>query len=398
MANKFELPSPAADALAHSRTLSALIRERIVEAGGWIDFSEYMDLALYSPGLGYYSAGAEKFGPAGDFVTAPEISPLFGRCIARSLVEILQNIDSGIVLELGAGTGSMAAEILRLLEREGSLPDHYQILEISADLRARQQRTIHEQFPSQAHRVEWLNDLPETGIAGVILGNEVLDALPVTRFTVDRSGLHALGVSVVGDSFGWQPRPASETVRDRVSAIEHTLGASLPVNYTSEFCPSLPAFVDGLSRSLDRGLMLLIDYGLPRREYYHRDRNTGTLRCHYRHRAHADPFIYPGLQDITGWVDFTAVAEAAEAAGLQVMGYTNQANYLLAAGAERELAAEIDAVDAEVDLHTRLQISSQLQTLMMPGQMGERFKVMGLCRELNAVPSGFSGRDFRHLL
>lgn len=398
MADKFELPSPAADALAHSRALSAVIRERIVEAGGWIDFSEYMDLALYSPGLGYYSAGAEKLGQAGDFVTAPEISPLFGRCIARSLVEMMQDNDSSVVLELGAGTGSMAAEILRVLERNDSLPDRYQILEISADLRARQQRTIHEQIPSQVHRVEWLNDLPDTGMTGVILANEVLDALPVTRFNVDRGGLRALGVSVAGDSFGWRPRPASEMVRDRVSAIEHALGAPLPASYVSEFCPSLPALVDRLSRSLNRGLMLLIDYGLPRREYYHRDRNGGTLSCHYRHRVHADPFFYPGLQDITAWVDFTAVAEAADAAGLQIMGYTNQANYLLAAGAEQELATATHAADTEVDLPTRLQISSQLQTLMMPGQMGERFKVMGLCRDLDRVPSGFSGRDFRHLL
>ena len=247
MANKFELPSPAADALAHSRALSAVIRERIVEAGGWIDFSEYMDLALYSPGLGYYSAGAEKLGQAGDFVTAPEISPLFGRCIARSLLEMMQDNDSSVVLELGAGTGSMAAEILRVLERNDSLPDRYQILEISADLRARQQRTIHEQIPSQVHRVEWLNDLPDTGMTGVILANEVLDALPVTRFNVDRGGLRALGVSVAGDSFGWRPRPASEMVRDRVSAIEHALGAPLPASYVSEFCPSLPALVDRLS-------------------------------------------------------------------------------------------------------------------------------------------------------
>jgi SAM-dependent MidA family methyltransferase len=398
MANKIELPSPAEDALAHSRAMSAVIRERIAEAGGWIGFSEYMNLALYSPGLGYYSAGAEKFGQTGDFVTAPEISPLFGRCIARSLAGLIQASDSGAVLELGAGTGSMAAEILRALERIDSLPFRYQILEISADLRARQQSTIHERIPSQAHRVEWLNELPENGITGVILANEVLDALPVTRFDVDQGGLRELGVSVAGDSFGWRPYPASDGVRDRVSEIENALGAPLPAGYASEYCPSLPAFVDRLSRSLDRGLMLLIDYGLPRREYYHRDRSSGTLSCHYRHRVHADPFFYPGLQDITAWVDFTAVAEAADAAGMQIMGYTNQANYLLAAGAEQELAAATETAGAEVDLRTRLQMSSQLQTLMMPGQMGERFKVMGLCRELDRVPPGFSGRDFRHLL
>ena len=398
MVNKSELPPPAEDALAHSRTLSALIRQRIADAGGWIDFAAFMNLALYAPGLGYYSAGAQKFGPAGDFVTAPEISPIFGRCIARSLADVLQDIESGVVLELGAGTGAMAAEILAALERDGGLPDRYLILEVSADLRDRQRATICERIPTLAHRVEWLDDLPGTGINGVILANEVMDALPVTRFTVDRSGLRALGVGNTGASFGWRTGPISAVVRDRVSAIERVLGAELPVHYTSEICPSLPAFVAGLSRSLNRGLMLLIDYGLPRREYYHRDRNSGTLMCHYRHRAHADPFLYPGLQDITGWVDFTAVAEAADAAGLQVIGYTNQANYLLGAGADQELAAVIDAAGAEVDLQTRLRLSRELQTLMMPGQMGERFKVMGLCRNFDRVPRGFSGRDFRHML
>jgi SAM-dependent MidA family methyltransferase len=395
MTDRFELPVPSEDALAHSRVLSELIRERIADAGGWIDFVEFMNLALYSPGLGYYSAGAQKFGPAGDFVTAPEISPIFGRCIGRSLADVLRNIESGVVMEVGAGTGSLAVEVLRVLERVGELPDRYLILEVSADLRDRQQRTIREQIPSQAHRVEWLNELPESGISGVILANEVLDALPFARFTVDKGGVFALGVCEVGDSFGWRPGPASAALVDRVSVIERVLRAPLPVNYTSEICTALPAFIDGLARSLRSGLLLLIDYGLPRREYYHRDRDSGTLRCHYRHRAHANPFLYPGLQDITGWVDFTAVAEAGDAAGLQVMGYTSQANYLLAAGAEQEFAAAVDAI---VDLPARLQLGSQLQTLIMPGQMGERFKVMGLGKKFDRVLPGFSGRDFRHLL
>jgi SAM-dependent MidA family methyltransferase len=392
MVNKLELPKPAEDALAHSRALSDLIRRRIADAGGWIDFSEYMDLALYSPGLGYYSAGAQKFGPAGDFVTAPEISPLFGRCIGRSVVDVMRTMESGVVLELGAGTGTMAAEVLRTLERDGGLPDRYFVLETSADLRARQQRTIREQIPAQAHRVEWLDELPEPGIVGAILANEVLDALPCNRFSVDEEGAFALGVGVLGDSFCWQRGPVSDSVRARIDEIERVLQAPLPVNYTSEICPSLPAFVGGLARSVSRGLLLLIDYGLPRREYYHADRHSGTLRCHYRHRAHSDPFLYPGLQDITAWVDFTAVAEAADAAGLQVMGYTNQANYLLAAGADEEFAAAAGGPAARVEL------GNQLKTLMMPGQMGERFKVMGLGQKLERVPPGFSGRDFRHLL
>jgi SAM-dependent MidA family methyltransferase len=396
MSTEIDLPQPARDALAHSRALSALIRDRIVSAGGWIDFSEYMELALYAPGLGYYSAGAQKFGPAGDFVTAPEISPLFSRCIARSLLGVLHDLIPGTLLELGAGTGAMAAEILRVLEREGGLPDRYLILEVSADLRERQRRTIYERIPAQARRVEWLDTLPEAPLNGVILANEVLDALPVTRFTIGRDGLQALGVVNDGDSFGWRPGPVSEFVRDEVGAIERAVGESLPVNFTSELCPSMRAFIGGLAATLNRGTLLMIDYGLPRREYYHRDRSDGTLTCHYRHRAHSDPFLYPGLQDITGWVDFTAVAEAADTAGLNVTGYTTQALYLLAAGAEQELAAAGD--ETAGDLRSRLKLGAELQTLMMPGQMGERFKMMGLGRGDESRPSGFAGRDFRHLL
>jgi SAM-dependent MidA family methyltransferase len=392
MVNKIQLPTPAEDALAHSRVLSELISERIADAGGWIDFAEFMNLALYAPGLGYYSAGAEKFGPAGDFVTAPEISPLFGRCLGRSLVSVMQNTGSAVIVEVGAGTGAMAAEVLAVLERDGGLPDRYLVLETSADLRDRQQRTIRDRIPAQAHRVEWLDELPEPGIACAVLANEVLDALPCTRFSVGEDGLFALGVSPAGDSFEWRRGPVSAAVTERVGAIEEALRAPLPVNYTSEICPSLAAFVDGLGRSIGQGLLLLIDYGLPRREYYHRDRTSGTLRCHYRHRAHSDPFLYPGLQDITAWVDFTAVAEAADRAGLQVLGYTNQANFLIGAGADQEYAS------ANVGQAERLELGAALQTLMMPGQMGERFKVMGLGRQFDQVVPGFSGRDFRHLL
>jgi SAM-dependent MidA family methyltransferase len=401
MENQFELPEPSAEALAHSESLTALIRDRILSAGNWMDFADFMDLALYAPGLGYYSAGARKIGAAGDFVTAPEISPLFSRCVARVAAEVLGSCSPGVILEVGAGTGCMAAEIIRVLEGHGGVLDRYLILEISAELRDRQRQTLEQRVPDRACRVEWLDKFPETAINGVILANEVLDALPVTRFSRTGSAgprdglarLQSVGVGIDGGGFCWKSGPPSDILCERVNTIEESLGASFPVNYTSEISLRLPAFVESLGTALHRGLILIIDYGLPRREFFHRDRDQGTLICHYRHRAHADPFLYPGLQDITAWVDFTAVAEAAVDTGLQLAGYTTQAHFLLGARVDEEFA------NAGVpDLPGQLELSRQMQTLMMPGQMGERFKVMGLMRGIDAVPEAFLYRDLRHLL
>ena len=401
MENQFALPKPSAEALAHSETLTALIRDRIIRGDNWMDFAAYMDLALYAPALGYYSAGAQKFGAAGDFVTAPEVSPLFSRCIARVVAEVLGECSPGVILEVGAGTGCMAAEIIRVLERDGLAPDRYLILEISAELRERQRQTLLQRVPERACKVEWLDKFPETPINGVILANEVLDALPVTRFrragsAQRRDGLAPLqtsGVGLDGDGFCWKYASPSDILCERVSAIEATLQAPLPENYTSELSLRLPAFVESLGRALERGLILIIDYGLPRREYFHPQRQQGTLICHYRHRAHADPFLYPGLQDITAWVDFTAVAEAAVRTNLELAGYTTQAHFLLGARVDEEFAMAGDP-----ELRGQLELSRQLQTLTMPGQMGERFKVMGLTRGLDTVPAAFLYRDLRHLL
>jgi SAM-dependent MidA family methyltransferase len=401
MENQSGLPKPSAEALAHSQTLAALIRDRILGADNWIDFAEYMDLALYAPGLGYYSAGARKIGAAGDFVTAPEISPLFSRCMARVASQVLGHCSSGVILEVGAGTGCMAAEVIRVLENQGFVLDRYLIVEVSADLRERQRQTLEQRVPGRACRVEWLDNFPENAIDGVILVNEVLDALPVTRFSRTGAGslqdgfgqLHTAGVSVDRDRFCWKSAPSSDLLRDRVNAIEATLGAHLPEGYTSEVSLRLPAFVQSLGSALNRGLVLIIDYGLPRREFFHPDRDQGTLICHYRHRAHSDPFLYPGLQDISAWVDFTAVAEAAAGANLNLAGFTTQAHFLLGARVDEEFT-----LAGVSDLPGQIQLSQQLQTLMMPGQMGERFKVMGLMRGIDDVPAAFGYRDLRYLL
>jgi len=391
-----ELPPPAADALAHSAALSAVIRRRIADRGGWIDFSEYMDLALYAPGLGYYSAGARKFGVAGDFVTAPEVSPLFARCIARAVAPVIARGSGNDILELGAGTGAMAADILQTLARDDVLPAHYRILEVSADLRERQRWTLRERAAEYLPLVEWLDELP-VNFDGAIIANEVVDALPVTRFRIGdaRERVQALGVAIDGDGFRWVARAAGAELCAAIDAIEADLGGGLPARYESEINLRLRGWIGGLGAALRDGICVLIDYGLASREFYAPDRSNGTLICHYRHRAHVDPFRWPGLQDITAWVDFSAVAAAATAAGLEVAGFTSQAEFLIAAGIEAEFVA---AGKVSGDQRAHLNLSREMQVLLLPGEMGEKFKVMWFGRGGAQLDAVFASHDDRHRL
>jgi SAM-dependent MidA family methyltransferase len=389
MPRPFEPPEPDAEEAAHGARVAALIRARIAAAGGWLDFAEYMDLALYAPGLGYYSAGAAKLGAAGDFVTAPEISPLYARCLARALAPVLAAHEDAVLLELGGGTGALAAGLLAALEGLGAAPARYLMLEVSADLRARQRGTLARLVPRSAARVEWLDALPGRPLRGVVLANEVADALPVSRFAVAPEGLAALGVVATPGGFAWQARPAGPALAAAVARIAGGLDAPLAPGYVSEACLRLPAWIGALARCLEAGAIVLADYGAARREYYHPERREGTLSCHRRHRAHADPLRWAGLQDITAWVDFTAVAEGAADAGLEVAGYATQAHFLIDAGIERELAAAGGPGS--------LRAAQEAQRLLLPGEMGERFKVMALARGPVAMP-GFGFRDLRHLL
>jgi SAM-dependent MidA family methyltransferase len=396
MYTPIELPEPGADERAHSDKLSALLRQRIAAAGGWVDFAEYMNLALYAPGLGYYSAGATKFGAAGDFVTAPEVSDLFARCVARVIAPIMERDAPQSVLEVGAGTGALAAGVLNTLARDGAVPDQYRILEVSADLRERQRQTLAERAPDLASCVEWLDELPAR-FDGVVLANEVLDALPVSRFHIadESQPVRVLGVGIDGDALCWIDRPASQALCEQVATIEASIGARLPARFESEVSMNLAAFVAGLGDVLGDGACLLIDYGLPRRELYAPQRSDGTLICHYRHRAHADPFYLPGLQDITAWVDFTATAEAAAAADLRVDAFMTQTQFLIAAGIEAEFQL---AGEAHADAESRIALSREMQILLMPGEMGERFKLMWLGRGVAAPPPSFAQYDQRHRL
>ena len=376
---------------AHARAVAALIRERIHEAGGWLSFERFMDLALYAPGLGYYSAGSVKLGPGGDFVTAPEVSDLFSRCVARQCAQVLER--GGEILELGAGTGRMAAIILETLAAGGALPERYAILEVSADLAERQRRRLDRLAPELRERVVWLERLPERPIRGVILANEVLDALPCRRFTFSGGQVRELGVAAQGNPpliIERQGMP-DEALSSAVSSLLGELPQPLPEGYTSELCLRVSPWIGGMGACLERGLLLLLDYGLPRSHYYHPQRTSGTLRCHFRHRVHDDPTINIGLQDITAWVDFTRVAEAAVDCGLEVSGFATQAAFLLALGIEQDVAAVTDPL-------ARARLAGEAQRLLLPGEMGEAFKVMALARGLDQELRGFSLQDLRRSL
>ncbi len=405
------LPAPDHAAAAHGARLLGRIRAEIAAAGGAIPFRRFMDLALYAPGLGYYRAGARKFGPGGDFITAPELSPLFSRCLARQCREILDALGGGAILELGAGTGVMAVDLLLEMQDLGALPDSYAILELSGELRERQRQTLIERAPELAERVVWLETLPESGLRGVILGNEVLDALPVERFRVTAQGPRRLAVTWTETGLDWIEGAADPEVTAAVARIEADLGRSLPEGYTSEYTPHLEEWLRAIAEPLAAGVLLFVDYGYPRREYYHPQRVAGTLLCHYRHRAHDDPLRWPGLQDITASVDFTAVADAGLAAGLTVAGYTRQHYFLFGCGLMDLLAGEIPAnasspggnqevgEDANPANSARyLEQVRQVKLLTLPGEMGDRFQALALVRELALPLRGFAFRDERNRL
>jgi SAM-dependent MidA family methyltransferase len=377
------LPEPDESALAVSRRLKALILEEIDDERGWISFARYMQLALYEPGLGYYNNGSVKFGPGGDFVTAPEVSDIFGRALAEEIGPLLGQVEAGVILELGAGTGRLAASVLEALDTRLVPQPEYWILETSADLKDRQRTHLR----SFGERLRWLDRLPKEPFSGVILANEVADALPVTRFIKRSDGPRPLGVSRQDEALIWAEGPTDPQLSETVAAMETRLGYQLATGYCSEISPSLEPWLASLSDSLAKGALVLIDYGLAEHEYYHPSRSDGTLICHYKHRAHADPFLNPGLQDISAWVDFSRCARSARRCGLTVDGFTTQGQFLIE-GAGATLVAgsggEIDAAAAQA-----------FKTLILPGEMGERFKVLMLTRGLSR---SLPGRDFRDRL
>jgi SAM-dependent MidA family methyltransferase len=376
-------PVPDADALALSEAVAEKIGAEIDAGNGWISFERYMQIALHEPGLGYYSAGAEKLGARGDFTTAPELSNWLAAALAPFIADVLHRLGSTQLIELGAGTGRLAGQLLLELAARNRADIDYAILETSADLRARQMSHLGR----SGFDVRWIDHLPDRGCQGVVLANEVADALPVVRFVKSGESVLPLGVVREGDGFLVVPGDADPSLSETVARIEADLGQTLPDGYRSEVCRLLAPWLAGVLGSIDAGGLLLIDYGLPRREYFRPERVDGTLICHYRHRAHSDPLLWPGLQDLTAWVDFTEVARLAREFGFKVAGFTTQAQFLIESiAADSKLAARRPSPRE----------ASAIKSLILPGEMGERFKLIWLTNGIDgpALP----GRDFRNWL
>ena len=391
------LPVPSAEALKASEQLTAHITAEIGRVGGWIPFSRYMEMALYEPGLGYYSNPGMVFGAAGDFVTAPELTPLFGATLARQVAPWLRDPalagDGPMVLEVGAGTGMLAAQLLNALDNAGFSGLRYRILELSAERREQQRQTLMSLAPGLLPRVQWLTDFPER-FAGVVVANELLDAMPVQLFEWQadaEAALQEMGVTWVDGRFAWAPRPADAVLTETVAALRNRLGpegAQWHSPYRSEICPAQQAWMRTLADCMTAGVVMLLDYGFAAPEYYHPQRDQGTLMCHYRHRSHADPFLWPGLSDITAHVDFTALARAATAEGFSLVGYTSMAAFLLNAGLLDELAD----LPREPESFWFAQAQA-VQQLISEAEMGELFKVIAFEKNLREAASvlGFGG-------
>lgn len=378
------LPPPSADEQEHSARLVSLIRESMND--GPIPFSQFMQLALYAPGLGYYSAGKTKFGDAGDFVTAPELGNVFAFCLAQQCQQILSNLDGGDILEVGPGSGTLAAHLLLTLEDQQQLPAHYYLLELSADLRQRQRQTIEDMAPHLLERVHWIDTLPTEKIRGIVLANELLDAMPITLFHTG-DDVTERGVNIHDNNFVWCEMPASPDLTARVDALH------LDEDYLSEINFHAEAWIRSIAKLVSSGVVLIIDYGFAAAEYYHPQRHMGTLMCHYQHRSHGDPLILVGLQDITAHVDFTAMATAAVDSEFDVLGYTSQAAFLMANGLET-LMANSDPDNAR----THLEMTNQIKKLTLPSEMGELFKVMALGKNIDLDLAGFELLDRRNRL
>lgn len=382
------LPTPDADAQLRSQQLAKIIQQSIQKSQGWISFSDFMHMALYTPNLGYYSGGAQKFGDVlnggGDFVTAPEMTPLFGWTLANQVAEVLAQT-GGDVLELGAGTGKLALSVLQSLQEKNQLPRYYYILDVSAHLRQVQQETLQANLPTEVFaRVEWLDTLPEQ-LTGVVLGNEVLDAIAVHLLVKSNGQWLERGV-IFEDGLQWQDRVLQN------QSLVSQLPDDLPDSYLTEVCPAANGLIASLAGSLQKGMILMLDYGFGAREYYHPQRNQGTVMCHYQHHSHDNPLTLLGLQDITAHVNFTAIAETALGNGLECLGYVNQAQFLINAG----ITEFLEQMPNDLEDARYLRALSAVQKLVSPAEMGELFKVIALTKGISTPLIGFARGDKRH--
>ncbi|NNF16607.1 MAG: SAM-dependent methyltransferase [Gammaproteobacteria bacterium] len=386
------LPMPAAAALAQSDALVARICARAKEQGGRLTLGDYIHAALYEPGLGYYVSGQRKFGESGDFVTAPELGSVFANCCARAFSRVIRQLAEPVIVELGAGTGQFAHDVMLALDRSGALPLRYEILEVSPQLVAQQRQLIATLPDRLADRVMWLDAVPREAFDGIVFGNEVIDAMPIERFCW-RGGDSIQQDCVVESNGKLQliSAPASAAIAERVTEL-HAQQGDWPVPYVSELRPGLGDWLHSVTAGLRRGVAMFVDYGTHAGEYYHAQRTSGTLLCHYQHRAHTDVMRWPGLQDITAWVDFSALYRAATMLGFDLDGYTSQAHFLIDSGLDAVVGAEF----SDAGYVQQVQLSAEVRRLTLPGEMGERFKVAAFRRDmeqgvLTPAHTGFEG-------
>ncbi len=389
------LPEPPEEARLQSEQLKARIAKQLKRQGS-ILFSKYMEMALYTPEIGYYAGALQKIGRQGDFITAPEVSPIFSRCLARQAAQVLEKLAEANIIEFGAGQGTMCKDILIELNQLDVAIERYYIVEISLDLKQRQKQSLQESLPEELfQKIVWLDTLPKTPISAVVLANEVLDAMPFERIRVepDRALQGFVQYQPETQRFEWDYQPITDKSLQRfTNQLIRNIGEVSDLGYETEINLNIRPWLKSVSDSISEGAVFLIDYGYTRQEYYQPARVMGTLRCHYQHRAHSNPFFYPGLQDITAHVDFTAVAEDAFDSGLKVSGYTTQAHFLMSSG-----LLEM-SVDTNADIEEQVKIAQQIKTLTLPDEMGETFKVIGLTKNFDAPLIGFVTRDLRHQL
>ncbi|WP_019557598.1 class I SAM-dependent methyltransferase [Thiomicrorhabdus arctica] len=389
------LPTPSAEGIKHSQQLSKKIRSTLTRHKQ-LTFAQYMDKALYTPELGYYASALPKIGTQGDFITAPEVSPIFSRCLAHQAIQVLEQLESPNILEFGAGSGVMAKDILLELAQQGQAIERYYILEISADLQQRQITRLKNELPAELYKkIVWLSELPSKPLSAVIIANEVLDAMPFERLRIEpEQALQGYVIyNEIAEKFEWDYRPIVDSgLQKFANQLIKNIGKVSHLGYETEINLNIKPWLKSLNQRLTQGAVFLIDYGYTRQEYYQPARVMGTLRCHYQHRAHSNPFFYPGLQDITAHVDFTAVAEDGFDSGFRVAGFTTQANFLMGSGLLEMSAAP------EASITEQIKIAQQIKTLTLPDEMGESFKVIALTKHIDHPLIGFSVRDLRHQL
>jgi SAM-dependent MidA family methyltransferase len=386
-----QLPTPSFEANQHSEQLVDLIKTNITQQNGWISFYDFMHLALYAPNLGYYAAGLQKFGSGGDFTTAPEMTPVFAQTVANQIAEVLAQSQGG-VMELGAGTGKLALNILLALAEKDCLPEYYYIVDVSSHLQQVQRETLQAGLPESLFaRVKWLTELPNS-FDGVIIGNEVLDAIPIHIIQKQNSEIVARGVAIENDTLVWQNQQLTNSEADQ-ALLREVEALNLPDDYTTEVCPAAAGLIASLATTLQKGAIIMIDYGFEAAAYYHAQRSEGTLMCHYQHQAHDNPLTHVGLQDITAHVNFTQIAQAGVDHDLDMAGYTNQATFLVNCGI-LDVMSQIDPDD----IQQYAPMASAVQKLLSPAEMGELFKVIMFTKEIDDEVIGFQSGDKTHTL